>query len=200
MNINKNSVYTRVSQNTPEPTFPPIPTTMVQSKVVINQKDKLKPTVTTKPTTVNQNTAQTNSGNSNSTSSNPTVSNSQTANPTSAPTVNPTTVPVVSTPAPTQQPETANIQIWVEGWWYSENGHQYSADGDIKIYNGNDLIATGFFNSYEEPFKISNMPTNTSLSIYFDFATCSQVKYITTGNVSTMHRVGFNFYTSTNCL
>ncbi len=201
INIDKNPVSTRVSQNTPEPTFPPIPTTTVQSKVVINQKDKLKPTVTAKPsTTVNQNTAQTNSGNSNSTSSNPTVSNSQAANPTPAPTLNPTAVPVVSTPAPTQQPETVNIQAWIKGWWYSESGNQYSADGDIKIYNGNTLVASGSYNSYEEPYKVSNLPENSTLSIYFYMGTCGQLKYITTGNLSSLQQVDFHFYPSTNCL
>jgi hypothetical protein len=169
------------------------PTPLPETTVTPSAKKKIVTTTTiatNRPTQTN-NTNTTNNSNTNE------VSN---ATATSQPTAVPTATPVVSTPTPTQQPETVNIQAWIKGWWYSESGNQYSADGDIKIYNGNTLVASGFYNSYEEPYKVSNLPENSTLSIYFYMGTCGQLKYITTGNLSSLQQVDFHFYPSTNCL
>lgn len=192
--LNKKIIGNNTKSNDIQVVLPDItPTPLPETSVTPSAKKKV---VNATATPTNKATEANNPNTTNNNNTNPISTTTATAQATTTPTV----APVVSTPTPTQQPETVNIQAWIKGWWYSERGNQYSADGDIKIYNGNTLVASGSYNSYEEPYKVSNLPENSTLSIYFYMGTCGQLKYITTGNLSSLQQVDFHFYPSTNCL
>lgn len=184
--------------NSPVATASAIPSTKGTSKPSIKPKSTNKPTASSTNSSLNSN--------QNTSSSSDNTGGGQFSNPTTVTTPSSTQAPIYPTTTPTatpiftQTPEPVNVQIWVLGWWYSENGHQYSADGEVKIYNGSTLVASGFYNSYEERYKATNLPTNANLSVYFYMSGCGQVKNVSTGNVSALHQLDFHFNKSTTCL
>lgn len=181
--------------STPEPTSSP-----TAKSILTNTKPKTTPT----PAAITATNAPSSGNQSNSNDNN--TGGNQVSNPTTNPTTAPTQKPATITPAPTAIPivaptqEPANIQVWVRGWKYSSTGHQYSADGSIKIFNGGTEVASGFYNSYQDPYKATNLPTNANLSVYFYMSGCGQVKNVSTGNASSLYQLDFHFSNTTTCL
>lgn len=163
------------------------PTPSPKSKKYVSTTPTGKPSANN-PTSQNSQTTNNNANSANnptSTPTAPTVTNAPTQSPTSA---------------PTPTPQQINIQIWVRGWQYTDNGHQYAAGGNVKIKNGDNEIASGSIGG-DDYYKVSNMPQNANLTIYFYlYSGCGQSKQLTTGANSSLHQIDFSFNSSTSCL
>lgn len=185
-----------------EDMFPSIPSSGKKDESLAKLTATPKPTATSKGVQTSGSTNNTSNSNSNSTSSN-SSSNSSNSNDTVAATSAPIAVATSQpTAAPTAVPtaEPANILVWVRGWQYTSEGHQYVASGNIKIKKNGQEIASGSTGG-DDVYKVSNMPTNSTLSIYFYlFNGCGQVKEITTGANSSLFQVDFGFNSGTTCI
>jgi hypothetical protein len=110
------------------------------------------------------------------------------------------TLTPIPTHIPTPTTQAVNIQIWVRAWAYSTNGSQSAASGNVVIKNGDVVISSGTTDA-NEVYKVSNMPANSILSIYFYlYNRCGQMKELNTGSNSALYQVDFNFDSSTNCI